>query len=337
MGFAQQNHASACPRKEIRIADILARCEGAYSTSTLSGYANDLQQFRSWCQSRRQSWLPASDHTIARFIDDQIELLSSATVRRRLSAIKFAHKMCDLPDPAATSAVYLALRRAARRKHRRPAQSKGLTAGILQAIVRGQPDTLAGLRNAALIAVGYDTLCRSSELAAMTTDHLRRNDDRCWSVIIPRSKGDPAGDGRTAWLSPQTVDQLQKWLAASGIQDGPLFRGLNLARVAPGHLDTSSIRKLIKRASEVAGIDRSIARQLSGHSMRVGGAQDMLVAGFDALAIMQAGGWKSTNVLLRYVENAETRSLHERRWQSLGQSIGSSPFASDRYETRSTR
>jgi hypothetical protein len=51
--------------------------------------------------------------------------------------------------------------------------------------------------------------------------------------------------------------------------------------------------------------------------MRIGAAQDMLVAGFDALAIMQAGGWKSANVVLRYVENAATRDLHERRWQLI--------------------
>jgi hypothetical protein len=50
--------------------------------------------------------------------------------------------------------------------------------------------------------------------------------------------------------------------------------------------------------------------------MRIGAAQDMMVAGFDALAIMQAGGWKSANVVLRYVEHASTRELHERRWES---------------------
>jgi hypothetical protein len=51
--------------------------------------------------------------------------------------------------------------------------------------------------------------------------------------------------------------------------------------------------------------------------MRIGAAQDMMVAGFDALAIMQAGGWKSANVVLRYVENAATKDLHERRWKSI--------------------
>ena len=46
--------------------------------------------------------------------------------------------------------------------------------------------------------------------------------------------------------------------------------------------------------------------------MRVGSAQDMMVAGFDALAIVQAGGWMSANVVLRYVENASTKELHEK-------------------------
>jgi len=64
------------------------------------------------------------------------------------------------------------------------------------------------------------------------------------------------------------------------------------------------------------GFDVAISSELSGHSMRIGAAQDMMVAGFDALAIMQAGGWKSANAVLRYVENASARELHERRWRS---------------------
>ncbi|NIO39435.1 MAG: hypothetical protein GTO41_04040 [Burkholderiales bacterium] len=51
--------------------------------------------------------------------------------------------------------------------------------------------------------------------------------------------------------------------------------------------------------------------------MRVGAAQDMMVSGFDMLAIMQAGGWKKPDVVLRYVEHAATRRLHERRWVAL--------------------
>ncbi len=89
-----------------------------------------------------------------------------------------------------------------------------------------------------------------------------------------------------------------------------------MRKVAQQPLDTSSIRRLIKRAAKRAGL--SVAADLSGHSMRIGAAQDMMAAGFDAIAIMQAGGWKSGNIVLRYVEKASSRELFERRWRSLG-------------------
>jgi integrase/recombinase XerD len=93
------------------------------------------------------------------------------------------------------------------------------------------------------------------------------------------------------------------------------------------------------RPGERAGFGPLISCALSGHCMRVGAAQDMLVAGFDALAIMQAGGWKSANIVLRYVEKTSTRELHARRWQPLarmeaGQKL---PFCLSRLSAASAR
>jgi integrase len=175
------------------------------------------------------------------------------------------------------------------------------------------------MRDAAIISVGYDTLCRSAEIAMMQVEHLREASDGRGNILIPTSKGDPNGDGRVAWLSPATSDLLDSWLAAAGIENGPLFRALNRGRVSETALDTCSIRRLVKRAALRAGCAENEALALSGHSMRVGAAQDMLVAGFDSLAIMQAGGWKTPNVLLRYVENAATQVLHQKRWQSINE------------------
>jgi integrase len=103
-----------------------------------------------------------------------------------------------------------------------------------------------------------------------------------WSVLIARSKGDQSGDGRVAWLSPGTVIRLRRWMEAAAITEGPLFRALHLRRVSETGLDTSSIRRLIKRAAQSVGVEGSADMRFSGHSMRVGAAQDMLVAGFDA-------------------------------------------------------
>jgi integrase/recombinase XerD len=288
----------AC-RETPSIDNLLQRCTGAYAEATLHGYGSDLLIFEAWCAKHHLCWLPAEASAVASFVNTEAELFSASTIRRRIAAINFAHRVADLPSPRSASEVYLALRRAARRHSRRPAQSSGLTAEIRQRIDNALARTQPGLRDAALIGVGYDTLCRSCELAAMRVEHLRRSFGGHWSVLIPRSKSDQAGDGRVAWLSPNTIQRLREWMEVGAIEEGPVFRALHLRRVLDTHMATSSIRRLIKRAAAAAGINEDSRNGLSGHSMRIGAAQDMLVAGFDALAIMQAGGWKTTAVLLR--------------------------------------
>ncbi|ATW03130.1 tyrosine-type recombinase/integrase [Sphingorhabdus sp. YGSMI21] len=295
---------------------MFARCEGAYSENTLRGYRNDLKHFQAWCASRALGWLPAAPQTIADFVDTQLGTRAISTIKHRVDAIKFAHRMADLPSPTDNSAVYLALRRARRARHRRPKQSAGLTRELLEKIVAACPGSLSGLRDAALLSVGYDTLCRSYELAAMQVQHL--NEDRS-RIRIPTAKSYPFGDGRIAYLSIATVTRLNAWLSAADRQEGPLFRGLHTRKLSDRPLDTTSIRRLIKAAAKRAGLEPATVRALSGHSMRVGAAQDMMVAGFDTLGIMQAGGWRTYAVLARYVENASAASMHERRWNRIGE------------------
>jgi integrase len=277
-----------------------------------------LKYFQRWCLQRAVDWLPACPATIAGFVDDQTAAHRISTIKRRVAAIIFAHRMSDLPSPADHSTVHLALRRASRAKPRRPEQVRGLTHDMLVKILATPPVTLTGLRDAALVSTGYDTLCRSSEIAAMQVEHIRRGANDTASILIPRSKADRAGNGRIAHFSPATVECLDQWLEAAGIDEGPLFQALHLGRPSGRPLRTCSIRRLVKRAARSAGLPELIADQLSGHSMRVGAAQDMMVTGFDMLAIMQAGGWTTPHVVSRYVENASTRSLHERRWAALG-------------------
>lgn len=279
---------------------LFARCKGAYSDLTLSGYRKDLEIFARWCAENGEAFLPAEATSIASFFNSQLETCSYATIRRRASAIRFAHVLSDVPSPIGHSEVYLALRRAARTKGRRPKQVLGLTSGLLEKMLAACPSTLAGKRDAALLSVGYDTLCRSSELSWM------RVEDVCLDlakVYIPRSKNDPFGDGRFAMLSATTVELLDSWLRCSAITQGPLFRGLHTGSLGQSPLETSSIRRIMKSAARRAGLQDE-ARLLSGHSMRVGAAQDLLILGYDTLAIMTAGGWKNAEVVARYVERA---------------------------------
>ncbi len=220
------------------ITSILAACEGAYSIRTTKGYAADLRIFADWCTSRNAPWLPADPKVLADFVDDQVVYHRISTIKRRLCAIAFAHRMCDLSAPTDTNVVRLAVRRATRKKVSRPSQVRGLTHDIRAAIVAACPDTLEGLRDATLISIGYDTLCRSSELSAMHVGHVTFPGNG--AVLIPRSKSDSAGEGRFAYLSPETTHLLSRWLDITGLTSGPLFRSLHLSRLHDGHLATSS-------------------------------------------------------------------------------------------------
>ncbi|MBK0399772.1 tyrosine-type recombinase/integrase [Limibaculum sp. M0105] len=305
------------PSRRSTIEGILALAEGAYAPHTLSAYRADMNIFKRWCDKLGKHWLPASAETLAMFVDEQTAEHRASTIKRRIAAIVFAHRICDLPDPTTNSLVRLAVRRATRLKGERPEQAQGLTYAILEQMLSRLPETLAGLRDAALLSVGYDTLCRSSEIARIEVRHATWNRDGTGRLLVPHSKSDGFGRGRIAHLSPACSDRVSRWLSAACIADGPMFQGLHLGRPSGLPLRTCSIRRLVKRAALGAGIQEAISERLSGHSMRVGAAQDMMVSGFDTLAIMQAGGWKKPDVVLRYVENSETKKLHQRRWAML--------------------
>ena len=288
-----------------QLDEIFRRCQGAYSELTLSGYRRDLDIFAEWCTENHAELLPAQPGAVAQFFDWQLQSNSYATIRRRASAIRFAHKLSDYPCPIQHSDVFLAMRRAARTKGRRPRQVLGLTREILDVILAACPDTLSGTRDAALLSLGYDTLCRSSELTLMRAEDVRLDEA---SIYIPRSKNDPFGDGRFAHIQPSTKARLVSWLRQTQIQNGALFRGLHTGGLSARALDTSSVRRIVKSSAIRAGLFEE-AKALSGHSMRVGAAQDLMAAGFDHLAIMTAGGWKNSSIVARYVENSRTKEL----------------------------
>lgn len=73
----------------------------------------------------------------------------------------------------------------------------------------------------------------------------------------------------------------------------------------PGPIDCLTVNRRIKAAAKRAGRDERVCRSLTGHSMRIGAARDLMCAGRDILVIMTAGGWTSMNVVGRYVREAQ--------------------------------
>ena len=284
----------------------IERLEGAYSENTLRSYRADFSAFEDWCQRAGDRALPASPQTVAAFIAHDAIKSSPATLRRRLGGIRKVHRLLRLENPVEDEDVLIAMRRALRTKPRRQKQALGLNRDLRDKLLAACPETLLGLRNRAIITVGYDTLCRRSELVSLRLEDLAPLEGGAMSILVRRAKNDPFGDGRYGYLTPPTVEILKKWLDVASIKNGWLFRKVITGdHVGSNALSPYTVVRVIKGAADAAGLNPHIVQNLSGHSMRVGAAQDLMADGVGLLPIMQAGGWKSMNVIGRYVEHAE--------------------------------
>ena len=279
------------------------RLEGAYSEQTLRGYSADLRVYEKWCI---EEGLPlfGGREVLLRFIAERMAGQAPATIRRRLVALRKACRLLRLPDPLDDEEVKLAVRRSLRRNGRRTAQALGLTARLRDQLIAACPETLKGLRDRALIAVGYDVLARRSELVALRCEDLIAL-ERGAKILVRRAKTDPLGEGRFAYVSAGGLKRLRRWLEAAGITSGPIFRPMLNGRPLDRALHPCGVNRALKEAAQTAGLEPDLVRQISGHSMRVGAAQDLVVAGRSVLQIMTAGRWTSTNVLGAYVRAAD--------------------------------
>lgn len=260
--------------------------------------------------------------TVAKFLLAQSESAAPATVSRRSAAIAKVHKLLKLENPARTEEVNLATRAVFRRKGRRQKQALGLAGPLRQKIIAACPNNLPGLRDRALIATGYNTLCRRAELVQLQIEDLMIGADGSGTVLVRKSKSDQSGMGRLAYLSVDAVDHLARWLEAANLKTGPIFRRIRDGRLWFDALNASTVATIIKQRAEEAGVGTALVARLSGHSMRVGAAQDMAAAGIDLVAIMHAGGWKSPEMVMRYIEHIDVQKSGMARLYGRGVAPG---------------
>jgi integrase/recombinase XerD len=283
-----------------------ARLEGAYAEGTLRAYRTDIRIFIAWCETTEHKPFPASPETLAAFVAHEAQRCSISTIKRRLAALVKIHRLLRLENAVNDQEVVIAVRRVLREKHSRPRQAMGLTRNLRDKLIIAMgDDTLTKKRDRAIIAIGYDTLCRRSELVALQVEDLMVAKEGPTQILVRRSKNDPYGKGRLAYVSAQAMKLVLHWIKAAEIKSGPVFRAVRSNYVSSETMHPHSINRIIKQAATKAGLPPEKIANLSGHSMRVGAAQDMMTAGIDILPIMRAGGWKTTNVVARYIENTD--------------------------------
>jgi integrase len=292
--------AAALPADVLdRLGTYAAAADGALAANTVRALRADLGVWQAWCAARGLAALPATPATVAAFVNDRGDERAPATVRRYVASVATLHRAAELPDPTKSTAARFALKRLARAKGTRARQAAPLDQLAVERILARTGDGLIDRRDVALLLVARDLLGRRSEVCALRVVDIRRAEDGSGTVLIARSKTDQEGQGSVGYLAPRTVAALDAWLAASGLTDGPLFRGVHRTGRLGRALEPGEVARIFKKLAARAGFD-PVA--VSGHSCRVGMAQDLVAFGADLPAVMQAGRWQTAAMPARYAE-----------------------------------
>ena len=225
-----------------------------------------------------------------------------ATVRRYVFSIVTAHRAAGEQGPLEHPEVQRALQRMRQRDGCRQRQVQGLTWKLLRRLMEAAGDRLIDLRNRAILAVAYDAMLRRSELVALQVVDMKIDMGGSASLLVRRGKTDTRGAGATLYLHRDSVTLVRAWLAGSGISSGRLFRSVRRDGDVGEALDESQVPRIFKAMAGRAGFSAQMVRRISGHSPRVGAAQDMIASGIETPAILQAGRWKSASMVQRYGE-----------------------------------
>ena len=290
------------PEPAEQIGQFLRVARGAFSASTKRALKSDLAIYAEWCAERGERTLPASPETIAAFVDDRAETRAPATVRLYVTSLAIAHRALGLERIVRDPLVKLALQRMHRRKGRRQGQAAGLTLPLRQRMLEAAGHTLPDDRNRAMLAVAYDAMLRRSELVTLQVTDMLEELKGDGSLLVRRSKTDREGRGEIAWISADTVRLVRTWRDRARISDGLMFRSVAKGGRVGNRLHPCQVPRIFKSMARAAGLQEALVAGLSGHSARVGAAQDMVAAGIELPAILQAGRWKSVAMVNRYGE-----------------------------------
>ena len=288
--------------------------DASRAASTRAKYAADWAAFGLWCRDRGHTALPAHAGTVAIYLSALADRnLAPSTIGRILAAIGHHHRLAGLaaPHKAEGGTVVLDVLAGIRRSRLTAlARKSAVDSYVVHAVLRAiEGDTLADVRDRALVAFGMASALRRSELVALTFADLERVPDGL-RVRVVRGKTDQEGrgavivvpDGRR--LNP--VAHLEAWLARAEITEGPVFRSLVNGRVGSALTD-QSVSLIVKRRVKAAGY---AAADFAAHSLRAGFLTSAAAAGASIWKMREVSRHKSVQVLSDYVRNSDLLKDH---------------------------
>jgi len=286
--------------------------EASRSSATRKAYAADWQVFCGWCQDQGLAPLPATPATVALFLAAEASRgRKPATVTRRCAAIRFAHKLQGFSTPTGEAAVTEVLAGIRRVHGAAPRRVAPATAERLVSMLAACGSDLRGLRDRALLIVGFGGALRRSELVAIRVEDVEVTADGI-KVTLPRSKTDQEGAGQVVAILDgprlRVKASIAAWKAAAGIEAGPLFRSImKNESVQDRAITDRTVADIVKARAKAAGLDPAM---FSGHSLRAGFLTSAASSGAGLFKMMEVSRHRSVETVRHYVRRAELFKDH---------------------------
>ena len=217
-----------------------------------------------------------------------------------------AHEMAGYADPTGNKHVKLTLKGIRRKVGTAKAKKSPILATDVRAMTNSLPARLIGLRDRALILLGFAGAFRRSEVAQIAIEYVEETAEGI-KVFIPRSKTDQEGQGRYIGIKrgaiPATcpVRALNAWIEAAGISSGPIFRRVDRHGNVKEPITAQIVALIVKRAAAAAGLDPA---KYSGHSLRAGFVTQGALNGATETNIMRQTGHTSHATVRGYIRIA---------------------------------
>jgi site-specific recombinase XerD len=196
MPMAELITTTDAPLTDLRVtvAEAEAYHGQACAEATLRAYRADWRAFEQWCSAHQFAVLPATPESVALYITELARERKVSTIMRHLASIAQAHKENKHDSPTRAVVVQNVLKGIRRAKGSAPTQKAAAEIAVIRAMVAALPPTFQGIRDRAILLLGFAGAFRRRELASLTVEDIEFTNDGV-VVTLRRSKTDQEGEG----------------------------------------------------------------------------------------------------------------------------------------------
>ena len=292
--------------------ETLLNLQSSKANNTVRAYKSDFNDFGIFCTQNGFKSLPSEPKIVSLYLTNlSTKDAKMSTLKRRLVSIGVIHKLkgyyLDTKHPAIIENIMgIKRRKGSIQKAKKPILINSLKI-IINAIDQQNKQEIKKFRDRSIILIGFSGGFRRNEIVSLDYDDLDFVPEGL-KINIKRSKTDQFGEGFTKALpyfdSSQycPVISLKKWLEISKITSGPVFRRfVKGSKLSENRLTDQTVALIIKKYLNLVGID---SKHYSGHSLRSGFATSAAESGAEERNIMAMTGHKSTEMVRRYIKEA---------------------------------